>query len=125
MMMAMSGILVPTLYAIGVLACVFHLANGIWTMGITWGVWISPTAQQRASWACLVFGIGLGVLGLAALVGSTTVPLEEALQVEQRMYDAKLEEQVIQAERSAHKRWTSQELKRVEQRIAAEATAPP
>ena len=32
-------------YAVGVLACVFHFANGLWTMGITWGVWISPAAQ--------------------------------------------------------------------------------
>ena len=24
-------------YAIGVLASVYHLANGLWTMGITWG----------------------------------------------------------------------------------------
>jgi len=33
-----QSILIPICYAIGLLACVFHLANGIWTMGITWGV---------------------------------------------------------------------------------------
>ena len=44
---ALSGMMVPTFYAIGVAACIFHLANGIWTMGITWGVWTSPAAQRR------------------------------------------------------------------------------
>ncbi len=33
------------LYSVGVLSCVFHLANGIWTFGITWGLWITPEAQ--------------------------------------------------------------------------------
>jgi len=56
-------------YAIGVLACVYHLANGIWTMGITWGVWISPAAQRRADYVCLAFGIGLSIVGLSALLG--------------------------------------------------------
>src|SRR6185436_13411010 len=46
---AMNGFVVPLLYAIGVLSCVFHLANGIWTMGITWGIWITPAAQRRAN----------------------------------------------------------------------------
>ena len=35
-------------YVVGVLAACYHLANGLWTMGITWGVWTSPNAQ---SWA--------------------------------------------------------------------------
>ncbi len=39
---AMQGGLIPVLYAVGVLSCVFHFANGLWTMGITWGVWTSP-----------------------------------------------------------------------------------
>ncbi|MEX2175768.1 MAG: succinate dehydrogenase cytochrome b558 subunit [Pirellulaceae bacterium] len=64
----MSAI-VPILYAIGVLATVFHLANGIWTFGITWGLWVTPPAQRWALSACLVFGLGLGVVGLSALGG--------------------------------------------------------
>ncbi len=44
--------IIPVLYAIGVLSCVFHLANGLWTMGITWGVWTSPAAQRGATWVC-------------------------------------------------------------------------
>ncbi len=59
---------VQAIYAIGVLACVYHLANGLWTMGITWGVWTSPRAQQRADYVCAVFGVVLAVVGLSALV---------------------------------------------------------
>ena len=29
-------------YAIGILASVYHFANGLFTMGITWGVWTGP-----------------------------------------------------------------------------------
>ena len=43
--LALQNVVVAVLYAVGILACVYHLANGIWTMGITWGVWTSPPAQ--------------------------------------------------------------------------------
>ena len=56
--------IVPVLYAIGILASVFHLANGIWTMGITWGAWISPAAQRRALYVCGGFGLVLAAVGL-------------------------------------------------------------
>lgn len=61
--------IMPVLYAVGTLACVYHLANGIWTMGITWGVWISPRAQRWAKLPCAVVGILLAVVGMGALVG--------------------------------------------------------
>jgi succinate dehydrogenase / fumarate reductase cytochrome b subunit len=70
--MRISGI-VPVLYAIGVLSCVFHLANGIWTFGITWGLWVTPAAQRWANAVCLVFGLGLGAVGLGALGGFAAV----------------------------------------------------
>ena len=57
---ATNGFVVPLLYGIGVLSCVFHLANGIWTMGITWGVWVSPAAQRRADLYCVWPGAGRG-----------------------------------------------------------------
>jgi succinate dehydrogenase / fumarate reductase cytochrome b subunit len=116
--LAMRGFVVPVLYAIGMLASVFHLANGIWTMGITWGVWISERAQRRASWACLVFGIGLGAIGLSALVGARRIPVQEALEMEQRMYDAKVAAQTVQPERAEHKRWSPEELEAVRQQLS-------
>ena len=51
--------LVAAAYVVGVLACVYHLANGLWTMGITWGVWTSPHAQRRATILCAAVGLGL------------------------------------------------------------------
>lgn len=60
---------VAPLYAVGVLATVFHLANGIWTSLITWGITIKPASQRASGYACAAFGIVLGVIGMAALIG--------------------------------------------------------
>jgi len=82
-------------YAIGMLACVFHLANGIWTMGITWGVWTSPRAQRQALWVCGAFGLLMAVVGLGALGGMREVGsgerLEAAREIENRMYHHRVE----------------------------------
>ncbi len=112
-----------TLYAIGVLACVFHLANGIWTMGITWGLWISQAAQRRADRICLAFGLLLAVVGLSALYGGKSVPIKEALESEQKKYDAKIAADEIDPERAAHKRWTEEEMAEVQQVIADDESA--
>ncbi len=73
------------LYAVGVLACVYHLANGLWTMGITWGVWASPAAQRRAGFPCAAFGLILAVVGMGALIKMQTIelpPEKENIQIE-------------------------------------------
>lgn len=83
------------LYLVGILSCVYHLANGIWTMGITWGVWTSPAAQARASMVCTAFGLLLAVVSVGALFGMRNVghgeALQEAQQAEDQMYQHKLE----------------------------------
>ncbi len=89
--LAMGSLLIQACYAIGILACVFHLANGIWTMGITWGAWTSPAAQRRALRACAVFGVLLAAVGLGALVGASTVNIDQARTDEERMYHARVE----------------------------------
>jgi succinate dehydrogenase / fumarate reductase cytochrome b subunit len=96
--------LVPILYAIGVLSCVFHLANGIWTFGITWGIWVTPAAQRWATAACLVFGIGLSVVGLSALGGfAFGVNVQEAREVEEKMLDQKIASGEVTEEQVHHK----------------------
>lgn len=70
--MQAAGIIYPILYVIGVLACVFHLSNGIWTFGITWGLWTAQPAQNRALKVCDVFGIILALIGLSAVWGFAT-----------------------------------------------------
>ena len=66
---ALQGIVIVIIYVVGLLSCTFHLANGVWTMGITWGVWTSPHAQRRALGVCGVFGVLLSAVGLGALFG--------------------------------------------------------
>jgi succinate dehydrogenase / fumarate reductase cytochrome b subunit len=102
---AMNGFVMPMLYAVGVLSCVFHLANGIWTMGITWGVWLTPAAQRRADIVCGIFGLGLAAVSLAALAGAVVVDEREARAVEDKMYHAKRAAEEIPE--GLHKRATS------------------
>jgi succinate dehydrogenase / fumarate reductase cytochrome b subunit len=107
--MQMSAI-VPILYAIGVLACVFHLANGIWTAGITWGLWVTPRSQRRADYACLVFGIGLAIVGLGALGGFTFgirgEQITETRAMEDKMYDERVNMGAIDPNEHKRKRNT-------------------
>ena len=105
----MRGVAVPMLYVIGVLSCVFHLANGIWTMGITWGVWVSPAAQKRADRICAAFGIALAVVGLSGIggavrIGNSDTVYEEAVEVEKKMWNAKTASGEIDAQKALHKR---------------------
>lgn len=66
------------LYAIGVLASVFHLANGVWTLLITWGITIKPKTQRASGYVCAAFGVLLAVLGLGALSGFQTFDVHKA-----------------------------------------------
>lgn len=72
-------------YAVGILASVYHLANGLWTFGIRWGLWTSPAAQRRASYVSLAFGLALGAVGLSSLGAMADADIQEAKQVELRM----------------------------------------
>ena len=54
-------------YAVGVTASVYHLANGLWTMGMSWGIWTSEAARRRMNLPCAVVGVVLLTIGLAAL----------------------------------------------------------
>jgi succinate dehydrogenase / fumarate reductase cytochrome b subunit len=61
----------PTLivYALGVLGTVYHLANGLSTFCISWGITTGKNAIRRAEIAALVFGILLLALGYATIAG--------------------------------------------------------
>ncbi|MDA9778577.1 succinate dehydrogenase cytochrome b558 subunit [Rubripirellula sp.] len=91
LVLAMQGWFWPSFYFIGVMSCVYHFANGLWTAGITWGLWISPKAQQRASKLCTAFGIGLAVVGASAWWAAVSPNEEDAaamVEVENRMYQS-------------------------------------
>jgi succinate dehydrogenase / fumarate reductase cytochrome b subunit len=64
-----SWMVLYLIYPIGVLASCYHLANGIWTAAITWGLTVSEQAQRR--WGYVCFGLFLLTLlcGILALYG--------------------------------------------------------
>lgn len=102
LVMAMSGYAYPVIYVIGMLSCVFHLANGIWTMGITWGVWLTPKAQQRANWVCGAFGVFLAIVGLSSLVAVKTTKVEDAIATEDKIYRSRVDNGIMKE--NPHKR---------------------
>jgi succinate dehydrogenase / fumarate reductase cytochrome b subunit len=54
-------------YAIGIIAVCYHLANGLWTFLISWGITIGVNAQRKAGYVCAIIGIAVCGMGLAAL----------------------------------------------------------
>lgn len=104
--LALQNTLIAFLYALGVLSAAFHFFNGIWTAGITWGVWTRPHAQARALKVCLAGSVVLAAVGLGALWGARQVgsgdALAEARETEDRMYQARVEDGSIMP--NQHKR---------------------
>ena len=94
--MTFHGVVIPALYLVGVMSCVYHLANGIWTMGITWGLWISPAAQRRATVLATLIGVVLAVVGFGAWIAPKRVNIPEAREAEDAMYKAMTEARLIQ-----------------------------
>ena len=44
-------------YLVGILATVWHLANGLWLFAVDWGIVIGERAQRYAGYACIFFGV--------------------------------------------------------------------
>ena len=82
---AIAPLGISLLYAIGVLAAVYHLANGLWTLGITWGLWTSPEAMRRANVVSIVVGCVLAAAGLGSIGGLRATDTAEARRVETRL----------------------------------------
>ena len=62
------------------IASVFHLANGIWTSLITWGITIRARTQQVSGYVCAVLGIVLAIAGVGAVSGFRTFDIGVASQ---------------------------------------------
>ncbi|MBI4955271.1 MAG: hypothetical protein HY908_24825, partial [Myxococcales bacterium] len=50
-------------YVLGIAACAFHFANGLWSFAVSWGIVISRRAQRRAAMLFGLVGIAVFVLG--------------------------------------------------------------
>lgn len=80
-----AGLLVSIGYLLGVTLLVFHLANGLWTAAITWGLTISDKAQRRWAWACAALGVGLLAMGWAAVLAFATLDVDRIRAFEERI----------------------------------------
>ncbi len=61
------GFPVVTLYVIGIAAACFHFANGLWNMGVHWGLTVGEKAQRLSGLLCSAVFLGLLVAGMSAL----------------------------------------------------------
>jgi succinate dehydrogenase / fumarate reductase cytochrome b subunit len=86
---ALSPIYWKIFYVIGTLSVVFHFSNGLWTFGITWGIWTSDGAQRRAGYVCAAIGILLAAMAMGALYGMSTVDVPRAKVIEGRMQESR------------------------------------
>lgn len=57
------------LYLVGLLLSVFHLANGLASMAIVWGLTTSVRAQALFGWVCVAIGLLLATMGIHGLMG--------------------------------------------------------
>lgn len=56
------------LYIIGILSCIYHFVNGIWTFLITWGITVSPKSQKVTQYISYGLFIGLAYIGIRAIL---------------------------------------------------------
>lgn len=57
-------------YLVGVVAVVYHFANGIWTFLITWGITAGPKSQRIFKYVVVPIGLALLGLGVFSLLGA-------------------------------------------------------
>jgi succinate dehydrogenase / fumarate reductase cytochrome b subunit len=54
-------------YVAGILSAVYHLANGIWSFSIVWGLTVSPAAQRRMAYVSAAVFVVLAVIGVRSI----------------------------------------------------------
>jgi len=65
----MMNPLILTAYIVGTLSCVYHLANGIFTFTITWGIVVGARAQRLVNRACVALFLILAIVAVSILLG--------------------------------------------------------
>jgi len=69
MVTLLSNPITLILYFLGTTLAAFHLANGLWTMGIAWGLTTTQRAQKLSFAAFMGVGVLITVLGIRSLLG--------------------------------------------------------
>jgi len=68
-------------YVIGVLAAVFHFANGLWAFMVSWGITVGPKAQRISSYICMGVFVVVAAFFLLSLVAFKGDEFKEAASV--------------------------------------------
>ena len=55
-------------YVVGVISATFHLANGIWSFLVSWGITQSPQSQRVSTYVTIGIFLVLSVIGVRALL---------------------------------------------------------
>ncbi|HLR74432.1 MAG TPA: succinate dehydrogenase cytochrome b558 subunit [Virgibacillus sp.] len=55
-------------YVVGVLSTVFHLANGLWSFAVSWGIIQSPRSQLIVTYATVFVFVIVSYIGLRTIV---------------------------------------------------------
>jgi len=78
-----------TFYVVGLAATMYHLANGLWTFAIVWGMTKTRPAQRRWGYVCVAIGVALFAAGIWSLIGFVSdtplgiiQPVHEAVPME-------------------------------------------
>lgn len=82
-------LIVPA-YFIGGIAVIYHMANGLCTFCMSWGITVGPASQRYMAYFATLVGIGLTVLLLTSIVAYMRIGLSE------EFLDPVLREQLIQ-----------------------------
>lgn len=68
----MEGILTNPImfwfYIVGVLSTVFHLANGLWSFCVSWGITQTPRSQKIVSYATIAIFFAVSYIGIRAII---------------------------------------------------------
>lgn len=59
--------LIYAFYLAGIVAATFHLANGIWSFSIVWGLTVGPRAQRRMMWVSAAVFLVLSFIGIRSI----------------------------------------------------------
>lgn len=64
--------LIAFVYILGIAACTYHFANGLWGFCFSWGITVSKRSQQMAAWIFGLAGAAIFCLGANTIIHFAT-----------------------------------------------------